>query len=238
MRETRNWWHAGGRIFLGASLLLALFAAGCSSGILGAPPAATPEAAPSGSGSNSFTNFFGGFSAKAPQTVANAQPDLNCPPVDVRQGASTLVIGPTGGRAAMSVKYQGAFTREARECTVVNGIMAMRIGVEGRIVVGPAGGPGQVDVPLRIAVVQETPGGARPITTKFIRIPVTVGVNQGNVVFSHIEDGISFTVPAPASALDDYIVYVGFDPLSLQAPEQQKPKPEPKLRNRPSASVN
>ena len=243
MRETLDWRRGCGLASIAASFLFALLAAGCSGGMFGGPPP-TSEAAPGTTGSSSFSNFFSGSSAKGPQTVANAQPDLNCPPVDIRQGASTLQIGPNGGKgSAMALKYQVAFARQARECSIVNGVMAMRIGVEGRVVVGPAGGPGQVDVPLRMAVVQETPGGARPITTKFIRIPVTIGASDGNVIFTHIEDGINFPVPAPASALDDYIVYIGFDPLSLQA-QDQKLAPAPKtpktqkLRNRPSASVN
>ena len=35
--------------------------------------------------------------------------------------------------------------------------MTMKVGVEGRVLLGPAGGPGQVDIPLRMAVVQEGP---------------------------------------------------------------------------------
>ena len=61
----------------------------------------------------------------------------------------------------MSLKYQGTFVRAARECAVVGGQMVMKVGVEGRIIVGPAGGPGQVDVPLRIAVVDEKPAGSK-----------------------------------------------------------------------------
>jgi hypothetical protein len=229
---------------IAASLLLALFVGGCSSAGGDLPGAASTSSSGYG-GSMSLTDFFAGSSARSPQTVAGAQPDVNCPPVDVRQGASTLIIGPSGGnRAAMSLKYQGAFTREARECSVAGDSMVMRIGVQGRVVVGPAGGPGQVDVPLRIAVVQETPGGARPVMTKFVRIPVTVGTTD-SAVFSHIEEGLSFPLPTPKSALDDYIVYIGFDPLSAQAQDQQlakeprqprRPKPRPPLRPPPSAN--
>ena len=198
---------------------------------------------PTGGAGDRTANFFSGSSAKGQQAVTNAQADVNCPRVDVRQGASTLTIGPTGDdKAAMSVKYQGSFAREGRECAVVGGNMVMKIGVEGRVIVGPAGGPGQVDVPLRIAVVQETPGGTRPITTKFIRIPVTIGPSDGNVVFAHIEEGLSFPLPTPTIQLYDYIVYVGFDPLSAQAQDNQKPKPppkpRPKLQSKPAAGVN
>ena len=73
------------------------------------------------------------------------------------QGASTLTIPPPppdGSNEAMALRYQGNFVRAARECAVVGGQMVMKVGVQGRIIVGPAGGPGQVDVPLRIAVVE------------------------------------------------------------------------------------
>src|SRR6185295_1475970 len=105
----------------------------------------------------------------------NVPADVNCPAVEVRRGAATLSVGPSGERTAMTLKYQASFVRLARECSVVEGNMVVKVGVEGRVVLGPAGSPGQVSVPLRFAVVQETAsGGMRAITTKFIKIPVDV----------------------------------------------------------------
>ena len=63
--------------------------------------------------------------------------------------------------AALDMRYQGTIIRTARECHVNAGVMTMKVGVEGRIITGPAGGPGTVDVPLRIAVVKE---GVNPKT--------------------------------------------------------------------------
>jgi hypothetical protein len=226
--------RCGDRASIGACLALTLLTGGCSAGSgVGAPSA-------SDSTSGLIPSFFAGSSASSRQTVAGAQPDVNCPRVEVRIGASTLTIGPTGDKAAMSLKYQGTFSRAARECAVVDGNMVMKIGVQGRVIVGPAGGPGQVDVPLRFAVVQETPGGSTPIATKFIRLPVMIGPNDGNVPFTHIEDAISFPLPAPMTLLDDYVAYVGFDPLSAEAQDQQKekPKPKPKRKPKPAASAN
>jgi hypothetical protein len=189
-----------------------------------------------------MSDFFTGASAKAPQTATGAQSDVNCPPVEVRQGASTLTIGAdSSNKSAMALKYQGEFMREARDCAVVGGNLVMRIGVQGRVIPGPLGGPGQVEVPLRIAVVQETPGGARPIATKFIRIPVAVTNNDGGL-FTHVEAGLNFPLPTPMSYLDDYIVYVGFDTFSAQAQDKQKEQPAPRARSKPkpqpSASAN
>lgn len=201
--------------------------------------ASAPTGAQHGySGTGSFSDFFAGSSAKGAQTAATGQGDVTCPPLEVRQGASTLTVSPAGDNSAMSIRYQGAFVRMARNCTVAEGNMAMRIGIEGRVVVGPTGGPGEVVVPLRIAVVQETPGGTKPVTTKFIRIPVTLEAGDSRKVFAHVEEGLSFPVPSPTSQLDDYVAYIGFDPLSAQAAEKPKPAPRPRAKPKPAASAN
>ena len=123
----------------------------------------------------------------------------------------------------MTMKYQASFVRLARECALVDANMVMKVGVEGRVVLGPAGSPGPVGVPLRFAVVQETAsGGMRAITTKFITVPVDVGAT-GNTPFVYVEEALSFPLPTPTTALDDYIVYVGFDPVSAEAQSKSGP---------------
>jgi hypothetical protein len=232
----RRTWR--GVSLLAASLLLALPAGGCSSGgFFGGPPA--PDTSAPAAGVNPIVGFLTGSSAKGPQTATGAQPDINCPPIDIRRGASTLTIGPTGDKTAMMLKYQGEFVREARECAVVGGNMVMKIGIEGRVVVGPAGGPGQVEVPVRMAVVRETPdGGTRPVQTKFFIIPVTIGPGQGGATFSHVEEQVAFPLPAPTSQLDDYIVYIGFDPFTAEAQAKQAPKAKPRPKAKPQPAAN
>jgi len=233
------------RASIAVLLWLALLAPGCTgSGSAGAPaatasgPSATPAPSTSSSLRDKISSFFSGASATSPQPVAGAEPDVNCPSIDIRQGASTLTIGPTGDNAAMSLKYQGTFVRAARECAVVGGQMVMKVGVEGRIIIGPAGGPGQVDVPLRIAMVDEAVAGSKMIVTKFIRVPVTVQSSTDSPIFTHIEEGLSFPLP-PAAELDNYIVYIGFDPLAAEVQDKQKenPKPKSKAKAKPTAST-
>jgi hypothetical protein len=171
--------------------------------------------------------------------VANAQSDVACPFLDIRQGASTLTIPPPppdGANEAMSIKYQGTFVRAARDCAVVSGQMVMRVGVQGRIIVGPAGGPGQVDVPLRIAVVSAPLTSPKAVVTKLIRIPVVIGPNDGNAEFTHIEEGLSFPMPPPESA-EPYLVYIGFDPIAAAAQDQSK-KPAPPKKPKPAVKPN
>jgi hypothetical protein len=185
-----------------------------------------------------ISGFFSNKTADTPQPVANAQSDAACPFIDIRQGAATLTIPPPppdGANDAMTLRYQGTFVRAARECKVLNGQMMMNVGVQGRIIVGPAGGPGQVEVPLRFAVVTAPTAGSATVVTKLVRIPVTVP-NQDGTTFTHIEEGLSFPLPSSAD-LSSYIVYIGFDPIGAAAEEQQKRpavKPKPKLKPSPS----
>jgi hypothetical protein len=177
-----------------------------------------------------------GTSSKATQADASADgtqllpnTDLECPNVSIRNGAATLTIANAAKGAeptALDVRYQGTIVRTARECHVNAGIMTIKVGIEGRVITGPAGGPGTVDIPLRTAVVQE---GIEPktVVTKFGRETVSV-VNQiDRVSFTHIEPEISFPLPRPLGLIDDYVVYVGFDPLG--APQENK-KPAGKRR--------
>lgn len=207
---------------LGVPSLLALLVAGCgSSSIL----------------SGSSLNIFDSQKATTGAATADAAADLSdidCPGVTVRSGASTLMIGGkaagAGDTGALDLRYQGTIIRTARECNVTAGTMTMKVGVEGRIITGPAGGPGTVDVPLRVAVVQEGVN-PKPIASKFVRIPVTIASDNDRVTFSHVEQDISFPMPVPAGNIDAYVVYVGFD--TMAAPEKKAPAAKRKPAAKP-----
>ncbi len=212
--------RAGG-IAVAITLALALSACGSSGNMFG----------------GSSLDLFGSSKAKVDTPgEANASADVECPGVEVRVGASTLMIGnsATGGEpSALDLKYQGTITRTARECAVANNVMTMKVGIEGRVITGPAGGPGQVDVPMRLAVVQEGVQ-PRPIVSKFMRETVTVNSSVDRVSFTHVEPDITFPMPARAADIDSYVVYVGFDPSASQ-PQPKKPAAKPKAKTRPAA---
>lgn len=183
-----------------------------------------------GSSSILSTSALDVFSTSSKATTANASAgsqettDVECPNVSVRSGAATLLVGSKPGEAEPSpleVRYQGSILRTARECHVAGGVMTMKVGIEGRVITGPAGGPGTVDVPLRIAVVHEGVN-PKPVVSKFARIQVNVAGAVDRVTFTHIDPEISFPMPTPAGQIDSYIVYVGFDPIGAP-PERKKP---------------
>jgi hypothetical protein len=160
---------------------------------------------------------------------AESAADIECPSVIVRTGAATLMIGSRpaeGDPTALDLRYQATIVRTARECRVNSGIMTMKVGIEGRVMSGPAGGPGTVNVPLRLALVQE---GVNPktILSKFATLQVEIAASANNVPFTHIDPEITFPLPQPIANIDSYVIYVGFDPAGAQQ-EKRKPAGKPK----------
>ena len=151
-----------------------------------------------------------------------AESDLTCPPVNIRAGASTYTVAAPGKEpVGNDVRYQAIITRTARDCTLNNGQITARIGIQGRVIAGPAGSPASIEVPLRVAVVQ---GGVqeKTIATKVYR--TTVAMNEeGSAPFSLVAEDMVYPAPT-AAAGDAYIFYIGFDPQALT--------PEPKAKRR------
>ncbi len=189
-----------------------------------------------GSLSTPARNFSELFASAKPQDEpglsALAPADFECPSVTIRQGASTLLVSANPKEpSAMNLRYQVGIGETARECRLNAGVVTMRVGIEGRVVLGPAGTPGALQVPLRFAVVQE---GTEPktIVTKLERVAVSIPDNQPHVTFTHIEENLSFPMPRPG-VIDSYVLYVGFDPLVARPVEKKRTpakKPPPKLR--------
>ena len=172
-------------------------------------------------------SFFFGPSTPQPGTGAPASAglpeEIECPGVAVRQGASTLAISTAGSESSpMSTRYQVTIGQTARECAALGGVMTMKVGVQGRILLGPAGGPGQVDIPLRVAIVQEGPN-PKPVVSKFARLAIAVPPGQTAIAFTHVEQDLTFPMPRPAD-LEAYVVYVGFDPSAAPAKPERKVK--------------
>jgi hypothetical protein len=175
--------------------------------------------------SDKLNSWFFGPPVTQDPSSANTPSEVDCPGVDVRAGASTLSVTVPGQDAGpMSTRYQATIGHTARECAALGGMMTMKVGVQGRVLLGPAGGPGQLDVPLRMAVVRE---GAEPKTiwSKLYRFPVAIPPGQTAVPFVHIEQDVTFPLPRSAE-LEAYVVYVGFDPGAGPA------KPEPRKKKK------
>jgi hypothetical protein len=174
-----------------------------------------------------FKSLFGG---KSDEPAANAPPpssetqnetDLTCPPVSIRAGASTYAVAAAGKQPiGNDLRFQATITRTARECSINGGEITARIGIQGRVIAGPAGAPSSVQVPLRVAVVQ---GGVTEKTIATKAYQTTVNMTEaGSEPFTLVADDLVYPAPSAAVA-DNYIFYIGFDPQAL------KPEPKPRV---------
>ena len=173
--------------------------------------------------SDRFKSLFGGGKSEEPgvTVVPEGETDLTCPDVKIRAGASTYAVGAPGKAAVGNdLRYQATITRTARDCTLNAGQITARIGIQGRVIAGPAGSPPSVEVPLRVAVVQSGIT-EKTIATKVYRTTVSM-TEASSVPFSLVGEDLVYPAP-PGAVGDSYIFYIGFDPQALR-PEPKAPR--------------
>jgi hypothetical protein len=202
-------------VIKGAVAAALSIAIGCS---LFAAPAASQSI------SDRFKSLFGGGKSDEPAEKApgesTEETDLTCPPVSIRAGASTFAVAPPGKQpVGNDLRYQATITKTARECSINAGQITARIGIQGRVIAGPAGAPSSVQIPLRVAVVQGGVG-EKTIATKAYQTTVSMS-EDSSVPFTLVADDLIYPAPTGGTG-DSYIFYIGFDPQAL------KPEPKPK----------
>ena len=127
----------------------------------------------------------------------NAGARIDCPIVQIEPGMSALRVG---GAESSSVRYQIAIGEVARECSQSNGQLFVRVGVETRTVVGPAGGPGTYSAPLTVSLRRTA--DEKVLASKTYQVGGAVG-STGTAINALIADPLS----APfinERAADDY----------------------------------
>ena len=206
-------------VIKGAVAAAVSIAIGCS---LFAAPAASQSI------SDRFKSLFGGGKSDEPAEKTPGESieetDLTCPPVAVRAGASTFAVAPPGKQpVGNDLRYQATITKTARECSINAGQITARIGIQGRVIAGPAGAPSSVQIPLRVAVVQGGVG-EKTIATKAYQTTVSMS-EDSSVPFTLVADDLIYPAPTGGTG-DSYIFYIGFDPQAL------KPEPKPAARKK------
>ena len=134
-----------------------------------------------------------------------ASQDINCPEVNIADGGAALRVG---GPDNPSVRYQFNIGDTARECDPAGpGQAALKIGVAGEVVIGPAGSAGTFSAPLKITVTKQ--GDDKPVFSQTYRVEATTdGVSAGQ--FRIVTDPISLPMPTLQLA-DVYSISVGFE---------------------------
>ena len=125
--------------------------------------------------------------------------------------------------SSANLRYQYALDDTARECTLDGDQLAIKIGVAGKVLLGPAGSPGSFSVPVRMAVLREHDN--QPIVSKLYRAAVTVAAGETRADFTIVSEPLR--VPfIKDHAEDDYTIKVGIDEgASADKPAGKHAKP-------------
>lgn len=141
-----------------------------------------------------------GGSAAAP-TPAVVQ--AACPQVILRDGTSSFRTYAKGGKDdPTKVIYQVSLADTTRQCVLSETAMTVTVVVQGRVVSGPAGGPGKVTMPIRVAATDEDKTLYSELVQHVVEVPAT-GSTQ--FVFTKAD------VTLPAGSGSNAKVFVGFD---------------------------
>jgi hypothetical protein len=175
---------------------------------------------PSGqSSSDTLANIFAFNSTTAPPADARkAGTPVDCPIVDVADGGASVRVY-AGPPANGNVRYQYSLGDLARECTVENNQIVMKVGVEGKVLLGPKGAPSSFNVPVRVSVRREA--DEKVLETKVYRASATIPSGSAQATFSIVTDPIA--VPfLGQNAYEDYMIFVGFDGTGARLPPPKR----------------
>lgn len=174
--------------------------AGGLSGCIGT--ASEGGGARSGGTADSFRlAVFGNPENHPPELPAGPQREYTCPSVDIMEGAAAYRVGGAGG-----VAHQASIIDVARECAISGTQMSMKIGVQGRMLLGATGKAGSYTVPVRVAVKR----GDTVVTSRVARVQVAITGGETGASFTHIEENIVLPISQRDPA-DEYDVFIGFD---------------------------
>ncbi len=134
-----------------------------------------------------------------------ASQDINCPEVDIADGGASLRVG---GPENASVRYQFNIGDTARQCDPAGpGQAALKVGVAGDVVIGPAGAAGTFSAPVKITVTRQG-DNSTVFSQTYGAEATTDGVRAGP--FRIVTDPINLPMPTLQLA-DIYTITVGFE---------------------------
>ena len=212
------------RFSLATAAFLALGLSACGGGGIsgvfggGAQSSAAPEQQ-TGAGATLRNMFL----YSGPTVPQSQQPGFNqdkdeygCPSLDILEGKAAF-RGGSPAQQASGVGFQASIVNIARECIVQGNQIRIRVGVEGRVLLGQSGRPGTFSVPVRVVVKRRND----IVTQRFVRLNVTVPGSDSQADFAHVEENLVLPITENDPG-DEYDIYVGLDPTAQQAVRQAR----------------
>ncbi len=144
---------------------------------------------------------------------------LFCPDILILDGTAASQVHAGTPPTNMNLRYQFSLGDVVRECSIEGEQLAIKIGIAGNVLLGPAGSPASFSVPLRVAIISKT--DHEPVVTKLYHVAATIAAGQAETDFSLVSEPL--LVPFIQDHADvDYEIKVGID----EGPE----KPEAKAK--------
>lgn len=188
------------RLFAGGLRLAALLGA-CGLGACSAVGIEEP-----GSGSTLRNLLKYGSTTEPPLATAPVVEAAGCPNVQVSEGHSNIRSGAN----------QVSIANLARECIErKDGSVIVKVGVEGRALLGPGGRSGRFDVPVTFAVRQ----GDKVLASRVKRVSVSIPADQAQASFVAVEGDM---VVPPGTGEFDIVVGLGGSAPSAGAPARRR----------------
>jgi hypothetical protein len=157
-----------------------------------------------------------GVSEEQLLSAAKQDGGSTAPVGEVAAGCPRLTVSPHGGHLTiyedgragdgLAIMHRGEITKTARECQIEPGRVTVRYGFSGRVLLGPRGHAGTVNLPVSVTV---TDAKRAKITTDTVSVDAAVAVDNPIAYFSTVRS-ITFEIPE-GTRPGEFEVFVGFD---------------------------
>lgn len=202
-------------------LISALWLAGCGGGEGGGKGSFDEIQAPKISVPTQLAGLLGIKNKAESEKTASPSLHLTCPQILVLDGNAAHRVYAGSEQTNEAVRYQFSIDDVARECVLQGDKLAIKVGVQGKVLLGPAGSPGSFNVPVKISAVQES--NDDPIVVKSYRANVTIPNGQTEGSYTLVSDLL--TVPFVQEHTElDYSLRVAVDEKSDGQPDPRKAK--------------
>jgi len=141
--------------------------------------------------------------------------DIVCPIVEIKEGGAALR---NGGPTNDSVRTQFQIDTTARECEPAgSNQVTVKVGIQGKLLIGPAGSPGTYGADLHVAIRHDT--DQKIVVAKTYRVTATSDAT-GEGAFQIVTEPLPMTVEG-FDVADQYSIFVGFGAGDITVPKKQ-----------------
>jgi len=161
------------------------------------------------------------FSDDEPEQPLKPVEKIECPQLAVLDGTAVHRVY-SGPESSETLKYQYSIGDVARQCIKQGDRIGIKVGVEGKVLLGPTGAPSAFTVPIRIVVLKGE--GEKPLVSKLYAASVSFPPGQTVGTFTIVSELLQVAADKDESA-NDFLIKVGIDASGKgEAPEGRKRK--------------